>query len=269
MEHLNIDGALIEYQVHGNGEPVLLIPMSIFADSLGGPLLAQPELASHYQLIHYHRREYMGSSLGPEPLTVERQARDAAALLRYLQVKSAHVVGDSYGGSIALQLALDAPELVHTLALLEPSIGIIPRGGVSWLLRLFPALNKLSPDARWRIVSKMIDRAEGSGWQAIVEHSIPGGVGQAKKDAGTYVREVPFVPQWQFGSRQAAVIRQPVLSMMGIHSPALMMKERKLLHDWFPQTEDYDVQSNHLLQLQDPAGVAHGLAEFFSRHPLT
>jgi pimeloyl-ACP methyl ester carboxylesterase len=32
------------------------------------------------------------------------------------------VVGHSYGGAIALQLALDAPGAVHSLALLEPCI---------------------------------------------------------------------------------------------------------------------------------------------------
>ncbi len=72
MERLEVDGALIEYEVHGNGEPVLLIPLSIIIDGLGCPLLAEPELASRYRLIHYHRRGYMGSTLGSEPLTVTR-----------------------------------------------------------------------------------------------------------------------------------------------------------------------------------------------------
>jgi hypothetical protein len=39
---------MIEYQVEGDGEPVLLIPPSLIIDGLGHPLLAEPELAFHY-----------------------------------------------------------------------------------------------------------------------------------------------------------------------------------------------------------------------------
>ena len=55
---------------------------------------------------------------------MSQQAVDARALLDHLGVDRAHVVGHSYGGAIALQLALDAPERVASLALLEPA-GIV------------------------------------------------------------------------------------------------------------------------------------------------
>src|SRR5512143_254916 len=102
MERVQVDGAMIEYEVRGSGEPVLLIHLSVLADGLARPLFAEPELTSRYQLIHYHRRGYMGSTRGTEPLTIARQASDAAALLRHLGVRSAHVVGHSFVGTIAL-----------------------------------------------------------------------------------------------------------------------------------------------------------------------
>src|SRR5512133_1746151 len=86
MERFDADGIEIEYQVQGDGEPVLLIPLSVTIDGLGLPLLAQPEIASRYQLIHYHRRGYLGSTLGPDPLTIALEAGDAAILLRHLGV---------------------------------------------------------------------------------------------------------------------------------------------------------------------------------------
>ena len=43
----------LEYAVRGDGEPVLLIHPGIFADWLT-PLFAEPVLASHYRLVHYH-----------------------------------------------------------------------------------------------------------------------------------------------------------------------------------------------------------------------
>ena len=50
----------------------------------------------------------------------------AVALLRHLGIERAHVVGHSSGGVMALRLALDAPEAVHSLILLEPALMDVP-----------------------------------------------------------------------------------------------------------------------------------------------
>jgi 3-oxoadipate enol-lactonase len=268
MEHLKIDDAMIEYQVQGHGEPVLLIPPSLTADGLGLPLLGQPELASRYQLIHYHRRGYMGSTLGAGPLTTTRQAADAAALLRHLGVSTAHVAGHSYGGQIALQLALDAPELVHSLALLEPPLRMVPSGQAD-LGRVFgPMLDAYRTGNKRAAVVFFSEAVFGPNWQAIVERAIPGGAEQAVKNVDTFIQELPAIRDWQFGPEQAAVIHQPVLSVLGVNSRQFMKEGRQLIHAWFPQAEDYDVPTTHLLQMQEPEAVAHGLAEFFARHPI-
>ncbi len=268
MERVEIDRAMIEYQVQGTGEPVLLIPVSVIADGLGLPLLAQPALASRYQLIHYHRRGYMGSTLGPEPLSMARQAGDAAALLRHLGVKSAHVAGHSLGAGIALQLAVDAPDLVHSLALLEPALRMVPNGKADLERTLLPVLNAYGSGDKRAAVELFGDTVFGPNWQMIVEQAIPGGVEQAVRDVDTFMQELPAVQSWQFGPAQAVMIHQPVLSVLGVRSPEFAKKGRRLLHVWFPQAEDLDVPTTHLLQMQDPQGVAHGLGEFFSRHPM-
>src|SRR6185436_11765474 len=56
------------------------------------------------------------------PRTLAQQAADCRAVMRHLKVERAHIVGQSYGGAILLQMALDAPDAVHTLALLEPAL---------------------------------------------------------------------------------------------------------------------------------------------------
>ena len=102
-----------------------------------------------------------------------------------------------------------------------------------------------------------------------VEH-IRNGVEQALKDVDTFFQEISLLQEWRFGSQQAAMISQPVLSVLGVQRKNLYMLDgRALLHSWFPQTEDLDVNATHLLQMQDPKGMAHGLAKFFSRHPMT
>lgn len=266
MERLEVGGAVIEYQVQGNGEPVLLIPPGVTIDGLGLPLLAQPKLASHFRLIHYHRRGYMGSSLGLEPPTIVREASDAAALLRHLGVKDAHIAGHSIGGLIALQLAVDAPDLVHSLALLEPPLRIGQSGKASVERVILPMMNAYRSGNKRAAIEIFCDSVFGPNWQPIVEEAVPGGVEQAVGAADAFVQDLQAIQAWQFGPTQAAAISQPVLSVVGVRSNPFTMEVREFIHSWFPQTEDFDAQSTHLLQMQDPRGVAQGLAEFFLRH---
>lgn len=267
MEHLEIDSALIEYCVEGSGEPVLLIAPSVVGDG-SRPLLAEPQLASHFRLIHYHRRGYLGSTRGTKPLTASGQAADAASLLRHLGVKAAHIAGHSYGGLIALQLAVDAPDLVHTLALLEPAMFMVPSGKTS-SERFLIMLNAYRAGEKKKAFDMYCGASFGPNWQTIMEHAIPGSVEQAVRDFDTFVEELPAIQEWQLGSKDAAAITKPVLSVRGTLNESPLMKEgRALLHSWFPQTEYLDVPTTHLLQIQDPKGVATGLAGFFSRHPM-
>ena len=110
----------------GAGEPVLLIS-PVLADGFL-PLLAEPALTDRYQLIRYHKRGWVGSTHTPPPVTIADHADDAAALLDHLGVERAHIAGHSSGAAVAAQLALDHPEAVHTLILLELSLLSVPSG---------------------------------------------------------------------------------------------------------------------------------------------
>ena len=90
------------------------------------PLLAEPALADRYQLIRYHKRGWVGSTHTPPPVSIADHAADAAALLDHLGLRRAHIAGHSSGAAVAAQLALDHPEYVHTLMLLEPSLISVP-----------------------------------------------------------------------------------------------------------------------------------------------
>lgn len=63
----------------------------------------------------------------PGPYTIPRMAIDVAELLRDQDAGPAHVVGVSLGGAVALQLALDAPERVRGLVVVNCAADFIPR----------------------------------------------------------------------------------------------------------------------------------------------
>src|SRR6188508_3066781 len=125
MERATVNGVELEYEVRGSGEPVLLIPTGPIADSFR-PFLDDQATAKRFQLIHYHQRGQGSSTPMSQPLSFEDHAADAAALLHVLGIQRAHVAGHSTGAVTALQLALDHPDSVHSLVLLEPPLLGVP-----------------------------------------------------------------------------------------------------------------------------------------------
>ena len=79
----------LEYELHGEGQPVLLLPGSHVADAFL-PLARETILTDRYQLIQYHRRGFGGSNPHTGPFSIEAQAQDALALLEALGVARVH-----------------------------------------------------------------------------------------------------------------------------------------------------------------------------------
>ena len=262
---LSTDG--LEYEVQGEGEPVLLIHGSILADAYL-PFLNEPAFAN-YRLIRYHRRGFAGSQRHAGPFSIEEQAQDALALLRHLGIGSAHVVGHSTSGSIALQLALDAPEAVHSLVLEEPTLFMVPSAGAVFSA-MAPVLEKYASGEPANAIHGFMDGAFGPGWREYVEHNMPGGTAQAEADAATFFEvELPSLQDWQFDESQARTISQPVLYVLGGKSEAVAREGKDLVRAWMPQSEEVLVEGlGHALHIEDPRAVIPGISAFLARHPI-
>jgi pimeloyl-ACP methyl ester carboxylesterase len=270
MDHAEVNGVELEYEVRGAGEPVLLIDM-LLADCFM-PLLPEPALARDYQLIRYHKRGWVGSTHTPPPVSIAEHAADAAALLDHLGVRRAHIAGHSTGASIGAQLALDHPEKVHTLTLLEPTLLSLPLGG-AFLKAAGPVFEAYASGDHSGAFAMFVTAASGLDWEAcraLLEDRIPGVVAQSIKDADTFFAvELPAVAQWTFGPEQAAAIRRPVLSVIGAETQPLWMEIAEFLRSSLPQVEERTIDGvGHLLQIQRPEPVARGMAEFLERNAI-
>jgi pimeloyl-ACP methyl ester carboxylesterase len=269
MDRANVNGVQLEYEVRGAGEPVLLIDMLI-ADCFV-PLLTEPALAD-YQLIRYHKRGWVGSTHTPSPVSIAEHAADAAALLEHLGVRRAHVAGHSTGASIGAQLALDRPEKVHTLTLLEPTLMSLPLGG-AFLEAAGPVFEAYASGDHSGAFAMFVAAASGLDWEAcraLLEERIPGVVTQSIEDADTFFGvELPAVAAWTFGTEQAAAVRRPVLSVVGAETQPLWVEIAEFLRSSLPHVEELTIDGvGHLLQIQRPEPVARGIASFLERNSI-
>ncbi len=82
-----------------------------------------PEFGRFYRTIALDYRDVGDSDEAGEPYTIKDLAEDTAAVMRTLEIRQAHIIGISMGGFIALELALDYPQMVEKLVLVVTSAG--------------------------------------------------------------------------------------------------------------------------------------------------
>jgi len=114
MAYLNRDGVQYYFEVQGTGSPLLLLP-GFATDALSWGTVGE-QLAREYQVIAVDHRG-AGRTRSQGSFRLEDLAQDALALLDHLGHRSAHVIGHSMGGLVAMLMALEAPERVDHLVL--------------------------------------------------------------------------------------------------------------------------------------------------------
>jgi pimeloyl-ACP methyl ester carboxylesterase len=108
------------YEIHGSGEPLILLHGAFGAIDLWGPILTS--LAEHRQVIAV---EFQGhghtADIIDRPLDYEQLADDVAAVMEHLAITQVDVVGYSMGGTTGLQVAIRHPHRVRTLVTVSPN----------------------------------------------------------------------------------------------------------------------------------------------------
>ena len=112
-----VPGGRLYYEVIGTGPTVVLLHGGNLDRRMWDEQLAV--LASHFRVIRYDARGFGRSS--PADTAFQAQT-DLYALLQHLAVQHASLVGLSLGGRIAIDFALDHPEMVDKLLLAGPGL---------------------------------------------------------------------------------------------------------------------------------------------------
>jgi pimeloyl-ACP methyl ester carboxylesterase len=127
--HAPVNGIQMYYEIHGNGNlPLVLIHGggSTIETTFGAIL---PVLAAQGKVIAVELQAHGRTSDRNAPESFEQDANDVAALLKYLKVEKANILGFSDGGCTTLQLAISHPELVNKIVVVAANYqreGMVP-----------------------------------------------------------------------------------------------------------------------------------------------
>jgi 3-oxoadipate enol-lactonase len=150
MGTVEVNGAKLYYETHGQGKPLVLI------QGCGGNIAmweSQIEpLSKHFQLILFDNRGTGRSQVTPGDYTIQMLAHDTAELMEHLGIKKAHFLGWSMGGMIAQELAIARPDLVNKL-IIAASASKFPESG-TFIFKGFLDLlrhHQYEPLSRWHM----------------------------------------------------------------------------------------------------------------------
>ncbi|WP_245919671.1 alpha/beta fold hydrolase [Melittangium boletus] len=206
-----LEGVSLHFEESGAGTPVLLLH-GLGSSGQDWELVA-PRLAAHHRVIIPDVRGHGRSGKPPGPYGVPLFARDIAALCDRLGLERVHVVGLSMGGMMGFQLAVERPELVRSLTVVNSGPDMVPRTMRMKLLfatRLL-ILKLLGPKTLARLIApKLFPKPEHAELRARVEASI------GANDPDAYQRATRGLVGWSVLDRLKD-ITCPVLVLASDH----------------------------------------------------
>ena len=117
MSYADVNGISLYYAEHGMGRPLILLHGGLGMSEMWAPLL--PLLAKDRRVITVDLQAHGHTADVDRPLRHETLADDVAALIRYLGLEQADVMGYSFGAATALRTAIQHPDLVRRLVIVS------------------------------------------------------------------------------------------------------------------------------------------------------
>jgi pimeloyl-ACP methyl ester carboxylesterase len=272
LHQLTMADATVEYSDRGTGQPVILVHAGMYADWFL-PLASLPEL-DVFRIIRIRRAGY---TAGPPPashLTIEDHAAHLAAALAKLRIERAHFCGHSSSAFVALQLAMDWPDAVRSLVLLEPALGKVLDGPVAAHFAratVAPAMQAAAAGDLSRAFDTWMTGVGGPRYADTLQRVVGPDVQRRmlRQSAFFFRDEGPAVREWEFDANRAASIDQPVLLVAGQNTVEPFRAVVRRLITMLPNAEATTLPgADHLMPLTHPAELGEVIASFVSRHPI-
>jgi pimeloyl-ACP methyl ester carboxylesterase len=138
--YARVNGLDLHYEVHGAGDPLVLLHGGLGSTGMFGPVL--PMLAEHRRVIAVDLQAHGRTADIDRPLDYHLMADDVAALFTALGLEKADVAGYSLGGGVALRTAVQHPQVVRRLVLVST-----PFRRDGWHPEILAGMAQLDPQA--------------------------------------------------------------------------------------------------------------------------
>ena len=259
----NINGTSIFYETRGQGFPIVFVSGGGILDRRGWDNQFET-FAETNQVIRYDVR---GIGKSARPSGAFSHSEDLYALFTFLKIKRAHVVGLSVGGAIAIDFAIEQPEIVERLILAAP--------GLSSDAKSEPNLQSLAA---------LAEIVKTNGIDHVIQLTLDAPFVLSKQNVagGQKVREIyldnrdvfesgfPLYTLWQPiqppPESRLSNVRARVLIMRGDSDSPSYASMTDRIDKGIPQTTTVAIEGGtHFLHLEKPAEFNHALREFLKQ----
>ena len=255
MPLLNVRDLKMYYKIRGKG-PRLLVISGTGGDLRRSPSIFEMPIAQHFEILAYDQRGLGQTSRPDIPYTMVDYAEDANALLDEVGWDCCLVMGISFGGMVAQELALRYPHRVERLALACTSSG--GAGGSSYPLheladlpledyvRRILQLSDIRRHAIWR-------EANPAQFQTLFDEAIAG----LRVGADEHGRQMGVRRQLEARARHDTYDRLPELQIPvyicgGLYDGIAKPTNLKAIQEQIPKSRLELFEGGHLFYIQDP-----------------
>ena len=252
MPERGVNGIRLYYEEHGEGDAILCIHGTASSALIWGDAIAP--LAGLGRVVVYDRRGCTRSERpDPYPVTsVPEHADDAAALLDALDATPAIVIGRSYGGEVALDLALRYPDRVRALVLLEAALLNLAPGAAEWARGLTDRVHSVADSQGVGAVGETFIRAVlgDAAWERLAP-----GLRQMFTDNSPAILAEFNGGFYDVDAASLSRIDQATLLVAGAESPEAFRQATRALDAALPNARTVLVESGHLIDPAEPAVI--------------
>jgi pimeloyl-ACP methyl ester carboxylesterase len=147
-----VDGLKMYYEIHGSGEPVVLLHGAFMAITDDWRVWIS-ELSKTRKVIAVDMQGHGRTADIKRDITYENLADDVAGLLDYLKIERADIVGYSLGGGAAMQCAVRHPEKVRKVVVISAPMrrdGWVKEANDAWLNFTWEVLKGTPAETEWK-----------------------------------------------------------------------------------------------------------------------
>jgi pimeloyl-ACP methyl ester carboxylesterase len=269
MLKARVNGVELHYQQHGQGSDVVLVH-GMTGNLSFWLLTVVPKLAERHRVTVYDLRGHGYSDMPPTGYAPRDLAQELNGLLGHLGIEQAHVVGHSYGGTIALQHAVLFPEQTRSLVLCEPSLGAQQENtkSLEWLMQgeIKAAVETygvtLPEKLEWSYVAKTWRELQKVPMQYGLRKGRPRRMARIERLVTTTTVMTDFEDISGLSAAHLETINVPVLMVYAELSPFL--ETRRLLEAHLPEVHSVVLPgSGHFNIANAPAVFAEPVLEHF------